>query len=32
MDLSGTGEMRFLDLNELEEIRNNDYLNTKIAK
>ena len=32
MDLSGAGEKRFLDLNELEEIRNNSYLNTKIAK
>ena len=32
MDLSGAGEKRFLDLNELEEIRNNAYLNTKIAK
>ena len=32
MDLSGVGEKRFLNLNELEEIRNNAYLNTKIAK
>ena len=32
MDLNGAGEKRFLDLNELEEIRNNAYLNTKIAK
>ena len=32
MDLSGVGEKRFLDLNELEEIRNNAYLNAKIAK
>ena len=32
MDLSGAGEKRFLDLNELEEIRNNAYLNAKIAK
>ena len=32
MDLSGAGEKRFLDLNELEEIRNNAYLNTNIAK
>ena len=32
MDLSRAGEKRFLDLNELEEIRNNAYLNTKIAK
>ena len=32
MDLSGAGEKRFLDLNELEEIRNNACLNAKIAK
>ena len=32
MDLKGAGEKRFLDLNELEEIRNNAYLNAKIAK
>ena len=32
MDLSEAGGKRFLDLNELEEIRNNAYLNTKIAK
>ena len=32
MDLSEAGEKIFLDLNELEEIRNNAYLNTKIAK
>ena len=32
MDLSGAGEKIFLDLSELEEIRNNAYLNTKIAK
>ena len=27
MDLSGAGVKRFLDLNELQEIRNNAYLN-----
>ena len=32
MDLSRVGVKRFLDLNELEEIRNNAYLNSKIAK
>ena len=32
MDLSGAGEKRFLDLNELDEIRNNAYSNAKIAK
>ena len=32
MDLSRAGVKRFLDLNELEEIRNNAYLNSKIAK
>ena len=32
MDLSGAREKRLLDLNELEEIRNNAYLNAKIAK
>ena len=32
MDLSKTGVKRFLDLNELEEIRNDAYLNSKIAK
>ena len=32
MDLSKAGVKRFLDLNELEEIRNNAYLNSKIAK
>ena len=32
MDLSRTGVKRFLDLNELEEMRNNAYLNSKIAK
>ena len=32
MDLSRAGVKRFLDLNELEEIRNEAYLNSKIAK
>ena len=32
MDLSKAGLKRFLDLNELEEIRNDAYLNSKIAK
>ena len=32
MDLSRAGGKRFLDLNELEEIRNDAYLNSKIAK
>ena len=32
MDLSRVGFKRFLDLNELEEIRNDAYLNSKIAK
>ena len=32
MDLSRVGVKRFLDLNELEEIRNEAYLNSKIAK
>ena len=32
MDLSKVGLKRFLDLNELEEIRNDAYLNSKIAK
>ena len=32
MDLSIAGVKRFLDLNELEEIRNDAYLNSKIAK
>ena len=32
MDLSRVGLKRFLDLNELEEIRNDAYLNSKIAK
>ena len=30
--LSRVGVKRFLDLNELEEIRNEAYLNSKIAK
>ena len=32
MDLSRVRLKRFLDLNELEEIRNDDYLNSKITK
>ena len=32
MDLSRVGLKRFLDLNELEELRNHAYLNSKIAK
>ena len=32
MDLSRVGLKRFLDLNEFEEIRNDAYLNLKIAK
>ena len=32
MDLRMAGAKRFLDLNELEEIRNDAYLNSKIAK
>ena len=32
MDLSRSGVKIFLDLNELEEIRNDAYLNSKIAK
>ena len=32
MDLSRAGVKRFLYLNELEEIRNDAYLNSKIAK
>ena len=32
MDLTMVGVKRFLDLNELEEIRNGAYLNSKIAK
>ena len=32
MDLSRAGVKRFLDLNELEEIQNDAYLNSKIAK
>ena len=32
MDLSRAGLKRFLDLNELEELRNDAYLNSKIAK
>ena len=32
MDLGRIGLKRFLDLNELEELRNNAYLNSKIEK
>ena len=32
MDLSRDGVKRFLDLNELEEIRDDAYFNSKIAK
>ena len=32
MDLSKVGMKRFLDLNELEELRNDAYINSKIAK
>ncbi|WJZ95596.1 hypothetical protein VitviT2T_014355 [Vitis vinifera] len=32
MDLSRAGMKRFLDLNELEELRNDAYINSKIAK
>ena len=32
MDLSRAGLKRFLDLNELKELRNNAYINSKIAK
>ena len=32
MDLSRVGLKRFLDLNELEELQNDAYLNSKIAK
>ena len=32
MDLSRVGLKRFLDLNELEELRNDAYINSKIAK
>ena len=32
IDLSRVGVKRFLDLNELEEIRNDAYLNSKISK
>ena len=32
IDLSRVGVKRFLDFNELEEIRNDAYLNSKIAK
>ena len=32
MDLIKAGEKRFLDLNEMEELRNNVYINSKVAK
>ena len=32
MDLSRAGLKRFLDLNEMEELRNDAYVNSKIAK
>ena len=32
MDLSRAGLKRFLDLNEMEELRNDSYINSKIAK
>ena len=32
LDLGKAGLKRFLNLNELEELRNNAYLNSKIAK
>ena len=32
MDLSRVGLKRFLDLNEMEELKNDDYINSKIAK
>ena len=32
MDLSRAGMKRFLDLNKLEELRNDAYINSKIAK
>ena len=32
MDLSRVGLKRFLDLNEMEELRNDAYINSKIAK
>ena len=32
MDLSRAGSKRFLDLNEMEELRNDAYINSKIAK
>ncbi|KAL6331866.1 hypothetical protein AAG906_020213 [Vitis piasezkii] len=32
MDLIGPGEKRYLDLNEMEELRNNAYTNSKVAK
>ncbi|KAL6321011.1 hypothetical protein AAG906_010820 [Vitis piasezkii] len=32
LDLIKAGEKRFLDLNEMEELRNNAYINSKVAK
>ncbi|KAL6331694.1 hypothetical protein AAG906_016690 [Vitis piasezkii] len=32
MDLIKAGEKRYLDLNEMEELRNNAYINSKVAK
>ena len=32
MDLIKAGEKRFLDLNEMEELRNDAYINSKIEK
>ena len=32
MDLSRAGLKRFLDLNEMEELRNDAYINSKISK
>ncbi|RVW28476.1 Transposon Tf2-12 polyprotein [Vitis vinifera] len=32
MDLIRAGEKRYLDLNEMEELRNNAYINSKVAK
>ena len=32
MDLSRAGMKRFLDLNEMEELRNDSYINSKVAK
>ena len=32
MDLIRAGEKRYLDLNEMEELRNDTYINSKFAK